>query len=66
MTLNRLYFYAPHSEDAPWRTPGRVAVDAAVSGANVIAGRVSRERSDDAQTQQRNGAAGRGDLQRRL
>jgi hypothetical protein len=33
-------------------------VDAAVSGANVIAGRVSRERPDDAQTQQRNGAMG--------
>jgi hypothetical protein len=29
-----------------------------VSGANVIAGRVSRERPDDAQAQQRNGAMG--------
>lgn len=31
---------------------------AAVSDANVIAGRVFRERPDDAQTQQRNGATG--------
>lgn len=50
--------YAPRPDDAPQRTLGRVAVDAAVSDANVIAGRVSRERPDDAQTQQRNGAMG--------
>ena len=32
-----------------------------MSDANVIAGRVSRERPDDAQTQQRNGATGHED-----
>ena len=37
---------------------GGLRRDAAVSDANVIAGRVSRERPDDAQTQQRNGAMG--------
>ena len=37
---------------------GGLRRDAAVSDANVIAGRVSRERPDDAQTQQRNGATG--------
>ena len=50
--------YAPRPDDAPQRNLGRVEVDAAVSDANVIAGRVSRERPDDAQTQQRNGAMG--------